>query len=278
MIDTKSKKLDVTAVIIAKNESDMIANCIDTVRWCDHILVIDDNSTDGTDDIAQNAGAKVISFSSPSFAERRNRGLKAVKTEWVLFIDADERITPRLFQEIAVHLETNTAAAIGFSRQNICYGAVLEHGGWENDTAVRLFKRDALKGWTGEIHESPEFEGEVTMMHTPLLHLTHRSVQDGLIKSATWTKQEAELLAESGVPPVTLFTLLRKGIMEFIRRAYFKEGRKDGMTGIIEAVIQGINRMLVYAQVWEFQQQPPIPEKYQRIEKEIAAQWKHHKS
>jgi glycosyltransferase involved in cell wall biosynthesis len=265
--------LNITGIIIAKNEAEMIANCIDTLRWCDEVLVVDSGSTDATPEIAKTTGARVVVLKSGNFAELREFGLKHVKTDWVIYLDADERITPRLYQEIAVNIETNNADVLQMKRENICYGSTFHHGGWENDLVTRVFKKSALKGWTGIIHESPEFKGEVKLLFTSLIHLTHRSTQANLKKSADWTILEAKLLAESGVPPVTLRTLLRKGTMEFFRRAFMKQGRKDGMPGLIEALVQGMNRVMVYIQVWEIQQNPSIAEKYLKIEKDIAAQW-----
>jgi (heptosyl)LPS beta-1,4-glucosyltransferase len=269
-----NKKYSITAVIIAKNEAAMISNCIDSVRWCDQILVIDNGSTDETVGLAENAGARVINHKSTDFAQTRNIALKYVKTEWLLYIDADERVTPRLYQEIAVNIETDEADVLQFNRQNICYGSPFSFGGWQHDLVTRVFKKSALQEWRGSIHESPVFEGRVKVLHTPLIHFTHRSTQDNLRKSAEWTIKEAELLAAAGPQPVTLFTLFRKGFMEFFRRAYLQKGYKDGMPGLIEALVQGMNRVMVYIQVWELMQVPSIEEKYQQKELEIASQWK----
>jgi glycosyltransferase involved in cell wall biosynthesis len=268
------KSLNVTAIIIAKNEASMISNCIDGLHWCDQIIVVDNGSTDQTAELASSAGAKVIHHATSNFAEQRNVALKYVKTEWIFYIDADERITPRLFQEIAVNIETNEADILKLTRQNVCYGQELRHGGWEQDIVTRVFKKSSLIKWTGMIHESPEFEGTVKQLHTPLIHLTHRSTADNLKKSSEWTIKEAILLAEKQTEAVTFKTLLRKGIMEFIRRAYLKKGYKDGMPGIIEALVQAMNRVMVYIQVWELTQTPTLEEKYANLEQQIADQWK----
>lgn len=271
----QSQLPSITAVIIAKNEEEMIANCIETVRWCDQIMVIDNGSTDETALLAENAGAKVISFKSDDFSKTREVALKHVKTDWLFYLDADERVTPRLYSEISVHLETGSAQALRLKRDNYCYGFNFSHGGWQNDQVVRIFDREVIIGWKGKIHESPVFEGVVVDLHTPLVHLTHRSTQDNLRKSAEWTIKEATLLYEAGIPPVTFMTLMRKGVMEFVRRAIVNKGYKDGMPGLIEALVQAINRVFVYIQVWELSQQPNLPERYQRIEQEIASSWKH---
>ncbi|HEX7017961.1 MAG TPA: glycosyltransferase family 2 protein [Patescibacteria group bacterium] len=272
MIETHQKP-SISAVIIAKNEDQMIANCIETLRWCDEIVVIDNGSEDATASLAESLGARVVNFKSPHFDKLREEGLKRTKTDWIFYVDADERVTPILAKEIMVQLETSPASAIRMRRQNVLYGSHFHHGGWQNEYVTRVFKRKDLKNWQGVIHESPVFEGELITVHSPLTHFTHRSVIQGLSKTIAWTPLEAKLLYEANVSPVTVMTLLRKGIMEFIRRAYFQKGYQDGMPGMIEALTQGINRMLVYMQVWELQQNPSIEDLYKKEEVEIANLW-----
>jgi len=267
-------KKTITAIILAKNEALMIANCIETVRWCDQILVIDNGSTDGTDEIAAELGAKVVSFTSDSFAQARNKALSFIKTDWLFYIDADERVTPNLSKEILVHMETDSADVMTLNRENFSYGQKLSYGGWQHDLLTRIFKKTALQAWVGDIHESAKYQGKQLQLHHPLIHLTHRNTQDGLKKSSNWTKVEAKLLFEAGVGKVTLLTIFRKGMMEFLRRLVFKRGYKDGMVGWLESIIQGFNKVLIYIQVWEFQQTPTLEEKYQQKELEIADLWK----
>ncbi len=268
------KRPTFTALIIAKNEEKMIGNCMSTLRWCNEILVLDDGSIDDTAKIAEQAGAKVIAFKHESFARKREELLKRAKTDWVIYIDADERVIPTLAKEIMVLAETGAASALKLRRNNMYYGRVLRYGGWGHDYVTRAFKREALSGWYGDIHESPEFQGDEAEAKTPLIHLTHRDTASGLLKTASWTAMEAEALFESGVNKVTFFTLMRKGFMEFFRRAILKRGYREGMVGLIESTIQAINRILVYIQVWERQQKPPIEEKYQKMEQEIHNLWK----
>lgn len=269
-----STKSSITAIIVTKNEENMIVNCLETLRWCDEWLVIDSGSTDATIELAETAGARVINYSHPSMAKIRNEGLKRVKTDWLFYIDADERVTPTLAREIMVLIETQPqTAALRMARQNIQYGKVFEHGGWNQDAVTRIFRKNALEEWFGDIHESPRFNGELQELKTPLIHLTHRNTVDGLKKTTAWTPIEADLLFKARHPRVTLITILRKGVMEFLRRAFFKGGYKDGMEGMVEAVVQGINRMLVYIQLWERQRKPSLTDMYQRIEKDIAQSW-----
>jgi len=272
------KKAKITAIILAKNEAAMIGACINSLIWCDEILVLDNGSTDGTATLAENLGARVVNFSHPSFARKRNEALKHAKNDWVFYIDADERITPTFAKEVMVQLETSDALVLSANRENVCYGFEFKHGGWQNDVVTRIFNKQALKEWSGQIHESPVFAGEVVKLHSPIIHLTHRNTEDNLRKSADWTKLEAELLYKAGEKPVTIFTLIRKGVMEFLRRAVSQKGYQDGMAGLVEAVVQGINRMIVYIQVWELQQKPSLPDRYAKKEEEIKKLWSQEKS
>lgn len=265
---------NITAVIITKNEELMIANCVETLRWCKEILVIDSDSQDQTPQIAERLGAKVVSTHAQSFAERRNVGLEHVKTDWLFYIDADERVTPQLAKEILVQIETTTAGALEMHRQNMMYGKFFLNGGWGNEFVQRIFRKQTLAGWKGDIHESPIYEGEIIRLHSSLFHLTHRNTIDGLYKSAAWTPLEAKLLFDANIPPVTGTVLLRKTVMEFVRRAFFWSGRKDGIEGLIEAGIQAMNRFLVYVQVWELQQHPSLSEKYHEKEMDFMKMWK----
>lgn len=267
----------ITAIIIAKNEEDTLSSCIKTLSWADKILVVDNGSTDKTSKIAEDFGATVIHFSHSAFDRLRNEALVHVETDWLFYIDADERVTPTLAKEILVHIETSDAQVMSMKRSNICYGQEFKNGGWEEDKVTRVFHKDVLKKWQGKVHESPVYEGKEILLHSPLIHLTHRNTIQGLNKTISWTPIEAELLHKSNLPPVTFFTILRKGLMEFFRRGILQKGYKDGMPGLIEALVQGVNKILVYIQVWELQQTPSLPDKYRKQEIEIAKLWEDEK-
>jgi glycosyltransferase involved in cell wall biosynthesis len=264
----------ITAIILNKNEELMLANCIETLQWCREIIVVDTGSTDQSIDIAKKLGARVLSCKSESFADRRTFPLDHVKTDWLFYVDPDERVTPQLAKEILVQTETTVANALEMHRQNMMYGKFFNYGGWGQEFVTRIFRRKSLAGWKGDIHESPIFTGEVIRLHSSLFHLTHRNTVDGLKKTLSWTPIEADQLFAANLPPVTGMTLLRKTVMEFIRRAFLWSGRKDGFEGIIEAGIQAMNRYLVYVQLWERQQKPSLEEKYHQKELEYMKMWK----
>lgn len=267
-------KPKISALIIAKDEELMIENCLKSLNWCNEIIVIDSGSIDKTREIAESYGAKVISFKHDSFSRLREEALKRVTSDWLFYIDADERVTPTLAKEILVNIETNQADIFRVSRENIHFGKKFNWGGWQDDKVERIFKKDNLTGWNGDIHESPIYNGKLIDLKTKLLHFTHRNTITGLTKTISWTPIEAIELYKSNIPQITFFTIIRKGFMEFFRRAFIFKGYKDGIEGLIESLIQAINKILIYIQIWELQQNPSIEEKYGKKELEIINLWK----
>lgn len=263
------KRQTIAAIIITKNEEGMIANCISSVRFADEIVVVDTGSADKTIEIARREGAVVIEMKSGNFSTWRNEAKNSTAADWLLYIDADERVTPALRKELSIAVEKTSLSGFELSRKNIHFGKWMEHGGWEQDNPLRLFKREALVRWDGLIHEHAVISGNIGRLQSPLVHLTHRSIRDGLLKSHSWIDLEAKLLVESGLTPVTTRTLLRKSGAEFFRRYVARKGWQDGIEGFIESMQQAINRFFVYARVWELQQKPGIDERYLQIEKEI---------
>ncbi|HKY73995.1 MAG TPA: glycosyltransferase family 2 protein [Patescibacteria group bacterium] len=267
--------MTISAVIIARNEEGMIANCLDTLRWCDEIIVVDHASSDGTPVLSERAGAKVIEQKKTvSLAELRNVGLVAVQSDWILYIDADERVTPALMKEIKSAVLQSNVTSFAVRRNNIHYGKWMRNGGWEKDSVVRLFKTSSLKKWSGEIHEHAEVEGKQSDLWEPLVHLSHRNLLDGLRKSMEWTPIEADLLAKANHPKMSMLRLIKVMVMEFIRRFFILKGWKDGFEGGIESMVQAVNRFFVYEQLWERQRIPTLEQTYDKIEQEIQSQWK----
>lgn len=262
---------DLTVVILTKNEADNLRHLLPALSWVKKIMIVDSLSSDQTKQVAKQYGAEFISCSQDSFAQKRNTALSHLKTNWVLYLDADERLTPALITEISQVLASQRAhQAYKIRRQNYCYGYPLNYGGWGNDWVTRLFQTKFLLRWQGEIHESPIYEGELGVINHPLWHFTHRSTAANLAKSSTWTIKEAQLLADAATAPVNKYTILRKILGEFYRRYFVFQGYKDGMVGFVESLTQAFNRGWVYMQVWELQQVPSIAERYQCLEKKVA--------
>lgn len=269
------KLADLTVVIIAHNEAVNLRQLLPLVQnFAGKILLLDNNSRDETKKIAAEFHSDYFFCQETSFATLRNHALTKVKTPWLFYLDADERVTPQLATEIRQKIKDKTLNALTLKRENYCYGEKLTHGGWDQDLVTRIFRLSSLQSWQGEIHESPVFTGHSQTLMTPLLHLTHQNTAANLRKSASWTIKEAQLFAQNAqTPPVTIATLCRKTFMEFYRRYYRDQGYKDGMVGFIESFVQAVNRAFVYIQIWELQQQPSLVEKYQQLEDQVTQAW-----
>ena len=153
--------MKISAIVIAKNEENMIADCLDSLSFCDEIIVIDNKSEDRTRDIAEKMNAKVFEHYSEDFSDLRNFGLNRAAGEWILYIDADERVTGELALSIkyqALSMENNNFSAFKVQRKNFYFGnyewPYIEH-------LERLFRKDKLGGWYGKLHESPKVKGDI---------------------------------------------------------------------------------------------------------------------
>ncbi|MCL2110339.1 glycosyltransferase family 2 protein [Microgenomates group bacterium] len=277
-----TKKIeDLTGIIIARDEEKWIGAAIKNLQYfCQSVIVVDNDSTDDTLNIANQLKVRTFKFSGSDFASIRNLAASKVETDFFLYLDADERVSVKLAENIAKILARKTAPKLGaiqFSRQNFFYGHEMRATGFEmrSDLVTRLFSKENFQKWTGKIHETAQYEGKmITLLEQPIWHFTHRSTRDNLLKSAEWTQIEAKLLAkDEKTPKITGSMILRKTMMEFWRRWFRGKAWQDGTVGMIESLTQAFNKAMVYSQVWEKQQQPEIEERYQTLEKSLDNEW-----
>jgi len=245
--------MKLSVIIIAKNAENFLANCIESVNFADEIIVVDNNSTDKTLDMAKRLRAKVVQTDSKNFSELRNIGLEKAKGEWVLFVDTDERVSKELkanIQSIINHLPTENAYKL--FRQNFYFG----NYPWPKiEKLERLFKKSAIKGWYGELHESPKIEGETGELNGLLLHYTHRDLSSMVNKTIEWSDKEARLRLDSNHPKMTLWRFPRVMLTAFWDSYVLQQGWKVGTVGLIESIYQAFSIFITYAKLWELQNQ-----------------------
>jgi len=246
--------MKISAVILTKNEAEKISDALESLDWVDEIILIDTGSKDKTIEIAERHKAKVFKTQGGNFSDWRNLGSKKASGDWLLYLDADERITPLLRSEIKKALQETKASAYAIPRNNILLGHAMRWGGWSPDYVVRLIKKDALEGWEGELHEQPHILGEVRKLTQTLTHITHTSLSEMVDKTNNWSQIEARLLFESGHPPMAWWRFVTIALREFWFRAVTRMGFLDGPIGVIEINYQIFNRLIVYAKLWELQQ------------------------
>lgn len=261
--------IKLSAVVIARNAEDLIADCIYSVNFAEEIIVIDNNSADRTKELAKRLGTKVIETKTENFADLRNLGLKHSKGEWILYVDTDERVS----KELKINIETviasetkqsgsspkiasstmsprNDVVAYRLHRQNFYLG---NHPWPKIEKLERLFKKSALKEWFGELHESPRVKGEIGELEGLLLHYTHRDLSSMLVKTMEWSEKEARLRFNVGHPKMVIWRFPRVMITAFWNSYVSQKGWKIGVVGLIESTYQAFSIFVTYARLWEMQ-------------------------
>lgn len=249
---------DISAVVIVKNGQDLIADCLNSLLFCDEIVVIDGGSEDKTIEIAEKKGAKVFKYETKDFSESRNFGLEKAEGKWVLYVDADERVTPELAKNIEQKIVTDVNSRI-FAYKVFRKNYYLGQNPWPYiEKLERLFRKDKLKGWQGKLHESPVVEGKIGELEGYLLHYTHRDLTSMVNKTLEWSKTEAELRFNSNHPKMTWWRFPRVMITAFLNSYIKQGGYKVGTVGLIESIYQAFSMFITYARLWEMQRKKDL--------------------
>lgn len=226
------------AVILTRNEEQHIAACVAAVRdWVDAVVVWDSCSTDGTTAAALAAGALVVARPFDNFAAQRQAALDATAAEWVLFVDADERVTPALGAEVRVAISSNTIDGFWIPRKNIIVGHELQGGGFFPDYQLRLLRRRAAH-YVPEraVHEIVALAGVDGYLTAPLIHHNYATWVQFHDKQRVYAAYEAHILAARGIQPRPHNFVLQP-LREFRRRFVTLGGWRDGLAGLRLALL-----------------------------------------
>jgi len=250
----KKNKIKISAVILAKNEEKKITDCLKSVNWVDEIILVDGGSTDATCSVAKKFKAQIFEFIKNSFAERRNFGTKKAQGEWVLHIDADERMTDGLREEILEAISSNSFSHYAIPRSNFVFGKKMKHCGLWPDYVVRLFKKKDFVTWQGDLHETPVIKGKLGYMNNYFIHIKHDNLFDIVEKTNKWSLIEAKLMFDACHPPMNLLRFASSIFREFYLRMIKQLAFLDGVEGVIYGIYQVWSRFLSYAKLWEMQE------------------------
>jgi glycosyltransferase involved in cell wall biosynthesis len=246
--------IKITVIILTKNAENVLADCLDSLAFCDEKIIIDDSSTDRTCDIAKMMGATVYACHKESFAEKRNLGLKKAKGKWVLYLDADERLSPELARNIQEIIEKkrDNNAAYRLQRKNF----YLDNHEWPTiERLERLFKKKNLEEWYGDLHESARVNGDIGALTEGFInHYTHQDLTSMLNKTIHWSKIEAELRFNTNHPRMSVWRFIRVIITGYYDSYVKQKGYKAGTAGLIESIFQAFSMFITYARLWELQQ------------------------
>lgn len=261
--------MKLSVVVITKNEEDMLKNCLESVKWADELILIDNGSIDKTLEIAQKFNARILKETSGDFSKTRNRGMEAAKGEWVLYVDADERILKPLKEEIMELIAGTPFSAFALSRKNIIFGKYVNYGPYKKDWMIRLFKKSEFETWIGKVHEYGKFKGDLGYTKNSMLHLTHRDLDHFISKSLEWSKIDAKLRLDAHHPKMTAWRFLRIFKTETFNQLVVRKGLFGGTVGVIDSLLQVFSFFMTYVRLWEMQQEPSLNEEYKEIDKKL---------
>ena len=258
-----------SVIVLSKNEQDRIKACLESVKWADEIIVMDNGSSDDTLDIAKKYTNKIFKVDVEDFATWRNQAIEKASSDWVLFIDPDERVMEPLRKEIETMITLSKISAFAFSRKNIIFGKEVKYGPFWPDWVIRLFKKSDFEIWVGKIHEQPKFRGNLGYSKDSLLHLTHRNVDQIVLKSLEWSKIDAKLRFDSGHPKMSGWRFLRIFITEVFNQGIMRKGFLSGTIGTMDSLLQAYSLYITYVRLWQLQQLKPLDEVYDDIDDEL---------
>jgi glycosyltransferase involved in cell wall biosynthesis len=243
-------KSPLSILILVKNAAATLEQTLKSCQFAEEIIILNDASTDNSLAIAAKHHAKVIDAKEIGFAKKRNQLAAEASNDWLLFIDADEVITPKLQPEIESIINTDSPRVYRVRRRNFFLGKEMY-----SDAVERLFHQSLFLGYEGEVHEHPNVkEGEkVINLLNPLIHNTHLSITSMLSKTNEWSEIEAKLRLEAGHPAMAWWRLVRIGITTYFGQYVGKKLFRFGREGLFEAYFQMVDKLIVYVKLWEKQ-------------------------
>lgn len=229
-MESPGEHTTLTAVILTLNEEAHIQECIASLAWVDRVLVFDSFSTDKTALLAEAAGADVLYSRFEDYAQQRNAALEAVSTDWLFFVDADERGTPALGEEIRQVVAQLPEAGWYVPRLNYLFGKLTRCAGWYPDHQLRLFRQGHVR-YRRAVHEIADVDGTIGYLQEPLIHYNYRDVAQFRRKQEQYSAFEAEILLQAGVRPRP-YTYLTMPLRQFWWRFVTLNGYQAGAHGL----------------------------------------------
>lgn len=242
--------MKLSVIIITKNEAANIAACLKSVAFADEFIVVDSGSTDGTVELARALGARVeVTSDWPGFGPQKNRALDLATGDWVLSIDADERVTPELAAEIQDVLRQPRGDAYEIARLSNFCGRDIRHSGWWPDYVLRLFKRGTARFTDAAVHERVvPAAGQALRLHSHFHHYPYDNLDALVTKINRYSSDAAAMMYAKG-RRTSVFGALGHGFWTFVRIYLIRRGFLDGRHGLVLAVTAAMGSFLRYAKL-----------------------------
>jgi len=241
----------ISVIIITKNEEKNIKACLESVSWADEITIVDAESEDRTVELTKQFNGRVFIKKWEGFVLQKRFALNQANNEWVLSLDADERISAELKNEI---LKKDPGEFNGFliRRKNFLFGKEITTCGWDKDYQLRLFRKSKANLNEKLVHEGFVVDGKTNSLENVIIHNTFSSLDNYIKKVNEYTTLSAEETYQTK-SKVTALTILTHTFSAFFRYFISLKGFKDGMHGLIVSFINSLSTMLTYTKIWELQ-------------------------
>ncbi|MBL7663854.1 MAG: glycosyltransferase family 2 protein [Bacteriovoracaceae bacterium] len=248
----------ITAIIPTFNEEIHIKAAIESVLWCDEIIVVDSFSTDKTVEIAKSfSQVKLLQRDYQYSASQKNWTIPQAKHEWIFLLDADEIPTPKLVEEIKTILKTGTPHAGFWVYRNTHFmGKAIKFSGWQSDRVIRLFKRDECRYQDLKVHAEIESKGEISKLKNKLIHYTYKDFSSYLKKAdryTNWGAMDRFTKMQKKNQKIGVFEIITKPVFRFLRHYVLKLGVLDGIHGFVVSSLGAYNVFIRTVKIWRLQ-------------------------
>ncbi|HEY2919040.1 MAG TPA: glycosyltransferase family 2 protein [Candidatus Binatia bacterium] len=244
----------ISAVVVCYNEEDRIGDCLESLRWCEELVIVDSFSTDRTVEICQHYTHRVLQRAWSGYRDQKAYAHSQATKDWVLLVDADERVTPALRDEILHALAHDNGRYAGYSVPRLVHylGRWWWRGGWFPDYDVRLFRHDRASWGGSDPHEKILVDGKVRRLHNPLHHYSYRNIEDHIQRINRFTSISSQELKKEGGRWRITDALFRPPV-RFFRSYVLHRGFMEGFAGFHVAFTAAVYVFLKYAKLWELE-------------------------
>ncbi|MGH8544810.1 MAG: glycosyltransferase family 2 protein [Gammaproteobacteria bacterium] len=244
----------VSAILVCFNEEGNIGACLESLGWCDEIVVVDSFSTDRTVEICRQYTDRVIQREWAGYRDQKAFAHSQARNDWVLLLDSDERLSPELSQEIRQALSQDKDKYSGYSMPRMVFylGRWWRRGGWYPDYKVRLFRRERGSWGGSDPHEKIIVHGKVRRLHSPIYHFSYRNIDDHLQRINKFTTTSSYELRKKGTRWRATDAVARP-MFRFFRSYILERGFLEGFGGLYVAVTAAVYVFLKYAKLWELE-------------------------
>lgn len=246
------EKIPLSIALITKNEEENIYSCLQSVAFAGQVVVVDSGSTDRTLEIASGFGCEIYKEQWRGFGRQKQSALDKCRENWILLLDADERIPPETAEIIKKIVNDLNVREDGFSfpRKNFFAGRWIRHAGWWPDEVVRLFRKEAGRMTETAVHEAVEVKGRIGKLNAPILHFTESRLDKIIQKIDKYSTLGAQEAFAQGKKS-SVFSAFARATFAFLQGYFLRLGILDGRPGLILAVTDSINKFFKYAKLSE---------------------------